>query len=317
MVKTYAFSPGGISSFFEICDYTPEGTPILDEAQIGARGGGFVISRGVFTEICADVADANQIHVFINGRPRSDAYTTKTVAEALLALTPERYHVTVTHSVEIPVAAGFGSSGAGALGTALALSNALKLSLTYNQLGRIAHIAEVKCQTGLGTVGGVMMGGCILTVDPGAPGYGLIDQIPFSPDLRIVAGFMNTILTKDVLSSPEKRKRINQWGRRTLDRILAEPSLTNFMHECNNFAIKTGFVTPNVRKLINLAEAGGAIGAAQNMVGEAVHALVPLDQLETVVESFKTVLPLDNILVASIDLQGARILNELPEPILV
>jgi pantoate kinase len=89
------------------------------------------------------------------------------------------------------------------------------------------------------------------------------------------------------------------------------------MHECNDFAIKTGFATPNVRKLIRLAEDGGAIGAAQNMVGEAVHALVPLDQLETVVESFKTVLPSDNILVASIDLQGARILNELrrPEPI--
>jgi pantoate kinase len=127
VVKTCAFSPGGISSFFEICDYTPEGTPILDEAHIGARGGGFFISRGVFTEICADSADANQIHVFINGRPRPDAYTTKTVAEALLALTPECYHVTVTHFVEIPVAAGFGSSGAGALGTALALSNALKL----------------------------------------------------------------------------------------------------------------------------------------------------------------------------------------------
>ena len=46
-----AFSPGGITSFFDICDETPEGYPISNELEIGARGGGFVINKGVMTEI--------------------------------------------------------------------------------------------------------------------------------------------------------------------------------------------------------------------------------------------------------------------------
>jgi len=165
-----AFSPGGITSFFEICDRTLEGIPISDELKIGARGGGFVISKGVFTEISVDNAENNHIQIFINGKIRPDAYTTKTVVNTLLTKTPKTYSVTVKHYVEIPVAAGFGSSGAGALGTALALSKALNLSLTYNQLGQIAHVAEVKCKTGLGTVGPQMLGGCIITQEPGSPG---------------------------------------------------------------------------------------------------------------------------------------------------
>lgn len=139
--------------------------------------------------------------------------------------------------------------------------------------------------------------------------YGRIDRIPFSQDLKIVAGLLNPIFTKDILSSKEKRQQINQWGRRTLDRILAKPSLENFMSECKEFAVKTGFVTKNVLKLINLAEDSGAIGATQNMVGEAVHALVTIDNLESVVKSFTKLLPQENILTASIDLQGARILR--------
>ena len=90
------------------------------------------------------------------------------------------FDVTVNHRVDVPIGAGFGSSAAGALTTSLALSNALDLHLTYNQLGRIAHVAEVQCKTGLGTVGPLMLGGCVLTVEPGAPGTSIIDRIPIS-----------------------------------------------------------------------------------------------------------------------------------------
>jgi len=304
--RARAFSPAGISSFFEICDRTSDGAPISDPEQVGARGGGFVVSKGVLTEVSLAGAKEKQIRVFINGKLWPEAETTKTVVKTLLEKVPEIYRVTVRHHVEVPIGAGFGSSAAGALGTALALSKALDLNLTYNQLGRIAHVAEVKCKTGLGTVGPLMLGGCIVTVEPGAPGYASIDRISVSPDHRIVAGTYKPFPTKEMLSSQEKRRPINEWGRRTLKKILADPSLENFMRACKEFAVGTGLVTSRVQKLIELAEKAGAVGATQNMVGEAVHALVTMDKVEDVVKAFKKVMPSEKIIIAKIDFQGAR-----------
>lgn len=304
-----AFSPAGISSFFEICDTLPDGNPILDIERVGARGGGFGIQKGVTTEVSVSEADKNSISIFINGRNAPEAETTKTVVQMLLTKASENYNVTVKHWVEVPVGAGFGSSAAGALTAALALSKALGLNLTYNQLGRIAHVAEVKCKTGLGTVGPLMLGGCILTVEPGAPGIALIDRIPISSNYVIVAGVFSAIPTREVLISQEKRLAVNKWGRKTLEKILAEPSLENFLSCCREFAEKTGFMTERVKKLVTLAEEAGAMGAAQNMVGEAVHALTTLEDAERVTQAFKRVLPEQKVLVANVDIQGARLLG--------
>jgi pantoate kinase len=304
-----AFSPAGISSFFEICDTTSSSEPITDLKKVGARGGGFGIKKGVKTTVSLSKAKINKIHVSINGRTTPEAETTKTVVEMLLEKANEKYTAVVRHNVQIPIGAGFGSSAAGALTTALALSKALSLKLTYNQLGKIAHIAEVKCKTGLGTVGPLMLGGCILTIEPGAPGIAVIDRIPISTDYVIVAGVHGSIPTREVLSSPERRLAVNKWGRITLDRILSEPSLENFLACCRDFAEKTGFMTNRVRTLIRLAEKAGAIGAAQNMVGEAAHALTTLENAEKLVQAFKQVLPQTKILVSQVDVQGARLLG--------
>jgi pantoate kinase len=304
-----AFSPAGISSFFEICDKTVNGKPLTNLEQVGARGGGFGIQKGVTTYVNVSEAEDNNIQVFINDEIAPKAETTKTVVKMLLDKVDRTHNVVVKHKVEIPIGAGFGSSAAGALTTALALSRALGLNLTYNQLGRIAHVAEVKCKTGLGTVGPLMLGGCVLTTEPGAPGIAIIDRIPISSDYVIVAGVFGPIPTKEVLSSPEKRLAVNKWGRKTLENILSEPSLGNFLTCCREFAEKTGFTTERVRKLMRLADKADAIGVAQNMVGEAVHALTTSGNTEKVVQAFKQVLPQNKILVAKMDIQGARLIG--------
>jgi pantoate kinase len=304
-----AFSPAGISSFFEICDTEPDGTAILSAERIGARGGGFALQKGVTTTVDISEARANSVEVFINEKPFPEAKTTETVAKTLLLKANKPYRVTIKHKVEIPIEAGFGSSAGGALGTALALSKALDLNLTYNQLGRIAHAAEVECKTGLGTVGPLMIGGCVLTLEPGAPGISVLDRIPISENYVIVAGTYGPTPTKSVLSSPEKRASVNRWGSKTLEKILADPSLENFFGCCLDFAEKTGFMTTQLRKLVALAEKADAIGVAQNMVGEAIHALTTLDNAENVVQAFKQVLPNQAILQARVDTQGARLME--------
>jgi pantoate kinase len=280
---------------------------VADPKRIGARGGGFALSKGVSTEVIVAEAEEKRVQVFINGEFCPEAETTKSVVEILTAKVSPNYDIKVVYRVEVPIGAGFGSSAAGALGAALSLSKALGLNLTYNQLGRVAHVAEVKCRTGLGTVGPLLFGGCGLTFEPGAPGYARLDSIPVSPDHRIIAGTFRPYPTKEMLASQEKREIINEWGRKTLRKILEEPSLENFMGACKEFAVGTGFATKRVQKLMELSEKAGAIGAAQNMLGEAVHALVTVDKMESVHKAFKKLLPEEKIIISNIDLQGARI----------
>lgn len=305
-----SFSPGGISSFFEICDTGSNGKLLNKTDSMGARGGGFVIKNGVHTRVEISEAKTTAIQVFINGKFAPEAETSRTVAEFLLNKAGRNEKVTIVHKIEVPIGSGFGSSAAGALSTALALSEALGLKLTYNQTGMIAHTAEIKCKTGLGTVGPIMLGGCILTVEPGGPGIGIIDRIPLAADYRIITGTFGPTATRQVLASPRRRREVNRWGKKTLDLILEEPSLENFLLRSREFAEKAGFVTTRTKHLLRLAEKAGALGVAQNMVGEAVHAVAYEENAEKVVEAFKQVLPNGGVLKSKIDFRGARLIHD-------
>lgn len=311
MTKTAeAFAPGAISSFFEIHNTTADGTPITDLERVGARGGGFGIQKGVHTKVMLEEADVNSLRVFINSQPTVEAKTTETVIQTLLNQTSKKYVVRVEHQIDVPIGMGFGTSAGGALTAGLALREALALPLTYNQIGKIAHVSEIQCQTGLGTVSSLTVGGgLILVTEPGAPGICQIDRIPISPDYVIVAGFYDSRIPKTVLSSPERKVQINRYGKKMLKQILVEPTLENFLASCWTFAQEAGFATENVRQLVHLAKKAGAVGATQNMIGEAVHAVVLEENAFSVAEAFKQVLPNEKILTAKIDFQGARMVR--------
>ena len=114
----------------------------------------------------------------------------------------------------------------------------------------------------------------MLVVEPGAPGICQIDRIPISSDYEVVAGFFKSNMPKKIITDPEKKRVINHYGKKTLAAILDEPTLQNFLDCCWDFSEKTGLATDSTRQLVKLAKKAGAVGAAQNMIGEAVHALV-------------------------------------------
>ncbi len=210
--------------------------------------------------------------------------------------------------VDAPIGAGFGTSGASAVAVGLAAARALRLPLTYLGVGRIAHVSEVECGTGLGTVIGVMTGGVGLVVEPGAPGIGVVDRLLVDDDIAIVAGFFRGIRKSDILFSDSQLERIRVVGRKTMERILRDPTLENFFKACNGFMKAAGFATESVFRLAEEAKAAGAIGATQNMIGEAVHAAVYPDDLEAVLKVFYKYLPRNKVLIARIDHRGARLL---------
>lgn len=304
-----AFAPAAISSFFEIHDISQD-LPIINLEQMGAWGGGFGLQKGVSTRVTVKQAALGDTRVFINSEPAGGAKTTRKVVELLLSGVKETYDVTVEHQIEVPIGAGFGTSAGGALTAGLALKEALDLPLTYNQIGKAAHAAEIMCQTGLGTVSSLTFtGGCVLVVEPGAPGICQLDRIPISSNYMVVAGVFQSNIRKTVLADPQRKKVINRYGRKTLEAILSKPTLENFLDSCWDFSESAGFATENVRKLVKLAKEAGAVGAAQNMLGEVAHALVPQENANSVAEAFKRVLPSEKVIVSKIDFEGVRLIE--------
>ena len=305
-----AFAPAAISSFFEIHD-SENGKAIIDLTKMGARGGGFGLEKGVLTKVTIEEANCAGLTIKINGKKAPQASTTRAVIESLLCNLGKSFDVTVDHKIDVPIGSGFGTSAGGALTAGLALKEALNLPLTYNQIGQVAHVAEIQCHTGLGTVSSLTFtGGCVLVVEPGAPGICQLDRIPMKPDYMVVAGFSSpNALSKNVLNDPNKKQMINRYGKKTLSSILSKPTLENFLDCCWDFSQKVGFATPKIRQLVSLAMQSGALGAAQNMIGEAVHAVVHEEKARAVAEAFKQVLPSENVLTSRIDFQGARLIE--------
>jgi nitrogen regulatory protein PII-like uncharacterized protein len=96
--------------------------------------------------------------------------------------------------------------------------------------------------------------------------------------------------------------------------ILANPCLENFLRNCKAFAIQSGLASTRVKELIDDAEKAGAIGASQNMIGEAVHAIVKDTNLKKVHEAFKSYLSEEKIVVSRDTI--LRILSSKKKPLI-
>lgn len=249
-----AFAPAHITGFFYVHD---DAEPL----RMGSCGCGFTLEVGV----CTTAWPAGRTEVYIDGKP-SEAPTTRTVIE-LLADRP----VHVESELDIPVGGGFGASGAGAFSTALAINDALGLGRTYNELSYIAHVAEVKNMTGLGDVAGMSLGGGIIRLAPGAPF--MLDRIPMSArDIYCV--YFGPISTKGVLSDAVEKARINESGKRCLNKLLKKPTFEHFMSLSREFSVETGLISERALDAVEAAEAFGGM-ASMAMLGDTVFSTTP------------------------------------------
>lgn len=249
-----AFAPSHISGIF-IIDIKK------DPALSGSMGAGICLEDGAVTKVRA----AKETIVKINGAV-ADAPTTRT---AIKLLTPQP--VLVETTLRVPVGAGFGASGAGALSAALALNEALSLNLTLKELAKAAHVAEVTNRTGLGDVTGQTFGGIVIRRKAGAPFTVDIDKLPCRNETISWVSF-GGISTKSVLSDDMKKKSINKAGRLRLKELLKKPTLHNFFSQSSAFAKEIELMSPRVMDAIEAVEAAGGL-ASQAMLGNTVFAI--------------------------------------------
>ncbi|WP_408957650.1 pantoate kinase [Natrinema sp. 74] len=247
-----AFVPGHITGFFSA--HSDE-----DPTKAGSRGAGLTLTDGV--EVTVEPATGDDSTVVLDGT-ELEVDPVATVLETLNATA----HVEAES--EIPLGAGFGVSGALALGTALAANRVFERKLSMNELVTIAHGAEVRAGTGLGDVVAQARGGVPIRLEPGGPQHNTLDAVPSRARVEYIS--FGELSTADVLSGDTEE--LTAAGEEALSRVVEEPTLLSFMYASRLFARDAGLLTDQVTETV--ADVSAADGqASMAMLGETVFAL--------------------------------------------
>ena len=247
MDRATAFVPGHITGFFSV-------QSAAKPAQSGSRGAGVTLTDGVEVTVtpgsgCRLNGEAASITAVDSVRSRLG------VEAAVDATTP------------LPLGAGFGVSGALALGTALAANAVFDCGKSENELITMAHCAEVEAGTGLGDVVAQARGGLPIRIDPGSPSHGRLDGVAARPRIEYVT--FGELSTADVLD--DDTEALSRAGESALSHLLEWPTLDRFMSAAREFADDADLLTDDVADAIDAVdEAGG--DAAMAMLGNTVFA---------------------------------------------
>jgi pantoate kinase len=299
-VKTgLSFSPCQITGFFRIHD-TPS-----DPLKIGSTGAGVNLQHGVTTSVRISRASRTKLAISFNGKPLAHPVVSRTVAQELLERSSEALRVTIAHRSILPMGCGYGTSGAGALSLSLALNEALGSNLTRLEAAQIAHRAEVKYRTGLGTVTSAFYGGLVIRTRPGAPGFAEVKKITPSSSLRVVSGAFGPISTAGVLSNSGLKKRINLCGRGLVPLQVKSPETNTFIALSRRFADCLGIFSLRLREAISIMQRK-RITSSMMMIGESLFTVV---RRELVPEAKSTIKSAGlTPVVSKITERGARVL---------
>ena len=245
--RATAFVPGHITGFFSA-------HPAPKPTHAGSRGAGVALSDGVTVTVSRGSG------IRLNGEA-VDIAPVETVRSRLGVAS------SVDAETPLPIGSGFGVSGAMALGTALAANAAFDCEKTENELVELAHCAEVEAGTGLGDVVAQARGGLPIRLEPGGPGHGVLDGLPARP--RIEYATFGELSTEEILTGDTDR--LSAAGAEALDKLLAEPTVDQFITTSREFAADAGLLTDDVNEAIAAVEAAGG-GAAMAMLGRTVFA---------------------------------------------
>jgi len=300
MGEASAYAPGHLTGFFKIC------TEAEDPLRKGARGAGVSISQGVTTRVRAKEAERPEHAIRINGRVIEGAIVSENVLGRMLASVDEPMAVWVDHDIKIPPGAGFGSSGSGALTLALALNEVLGLELSKIEAAQVAHLAELECGTGLGSVFAAFVGGFGALVEAGGPGYGRSVRYDRSEELSVAYLHFGPMPTKEALGDPGLRRKINEFGGRFVDEFSRDITPSRFMELSRRFTEHVGITTPRLRSVLDAADNAG-VPCTMAMFGEVLFSLVSRDEAEGITDFYRRAAPGHEVNALPVDDVGARV----------
>ena len=261
------FVPSHITGFFEIIQNS---NPLLK----GSKGAGITLDEGVVTN--TKIKDGNG-NIIINVNNKEDSLNT--ISKKTVKIILDRYNVNIqdydiyiNHDSKLPIGAGFGTSAAVALGISFTLPKLMGINISFKEAGEIAHLAEISQSSGLGDVISEMFGGCVIRLNEGSPVKGIIDKIPITKPIYVITKTIGLLETKDIIENPIHQKHINQSGSILLNRLINNPSISNFMKLSRKFANDTQLISKEIAEIINILDEE-TLGASMAMLGNTAFAL--------------------------------------------
>jgi pantoate kinase len=242
-----AFVPGHVTALFSV--HRRE-----TATRTGSRGAGITLTDGVTVRVGPGAG------VTLDG----EAASIEAVDRVRDALGVE---CRVAVESDLPVGAGFGVSGAAALGTALAANAAFDCERSENALVERAHVAEVEARSGLGDVVAQARGGIPLRLEPGAPGHGELDGVPGYGRVEYLS--LGELSTAEVIGGDTDA--LSAAGERALAEIRERPTLDRLVAAGRRFAEEADLLTDAIRDVLADVEAAGG-RASMVMLGESVFA---------------------------------------------
>lgn len=283
--RSYASAPAPLSSIFS--PKIPEGG---GAGEVGARGGGFTIRRGVETYVEYLPGEADESELYLNDSRTSFITSVKSL-ELLRKSLGLKGRVILRHRVHVPIGAGFGVSASIALTTILALFKVADRGITLREACRLVHEIEVECRTGLNSEAGFLSEGLVLVLGWGSPSRLILDSIPIPRDSLIISISASSLGSSRLLESRERLRAVEEVGDRKLEEILRHPTPENFLQKSKEFAVEAGLATEEVQEIFEELERLPVIGYAQNMLGRACHALALKKRADEVAARLRSVFP--------------------------
>jgi len=301
-MEAVAFCPAHITGFFKA---------ELNESQecnnLGSMGAGFSIKDGVTTRIKVSKRNNQKENCKIQtlGYESEKKDISEFIVNEFLKLGNfGGLFLEITHEITIPVGYGLGSSSAVALSLSFALNKVLDTKLSKEEIGQIAHRAEVNCKTGLGDVLASYYGGFEVRTKPGAPGIGKVESIN-AKDVSIIMICFSPISTNKFLK--ERLSQINGLGGKMVTRLLKSRDYNHFQNMSLEFARYVDVMTPRMEKVIEkLTENGISCGVA--LFGETIFSMIPQEKEQKVMDILKQY-PEGIIIKSKLDKTGARVLQ--------
>lgn len=261
------FAPAPISGFF---------SPVITDNYLttGAKGGGVTIKRGVNLWLFVEENDGFDVENYINGVRIQNSLAEYT-ANRLLYDDFGNYKLRFVQEIDVPISSGFGTSAASAYAAAIAVNRAFRLSMDMTELAYVAHEADIKFRTGLGSIAGLISPGFGIVERAGAPGYVVVRNIDVDDSYIIFAVWRNSVDKKKLLTNMRKLDEIAKLGDETLLRILDDATPETFFRECWRFALKARLASEWVRNTVSrIMRVPGVVGVTQTQIGEAVFGMI-------------------------------------------
>ncbi len=301
-VTAKAFVPGHITGIFRIFDNSD------NPLRCGSMGAGFSVAIGTVTSV--SVVDNPTLEITTDyNKQRIDAQVTKTVVQRMTEEYERTLRVHVDHSSSLAIGAGFGASGAGALGTALALGHMLDPDIEYEKAAGFAHIAEITNHTGLGDVLAQTVGGLEVRVQAGGPGVGKIQSIDYQDTLLVALAGSPGLETAKVLTNPTSRQRINSIGEELVTKLIDNPTVEMFIECSREFSEKIGLQSTRVKQALNMLDREGLTESSMVMLGDSVFCFCSEENSSIAQGILLDYWDASEVFMTSISVQGGRLIK--------